>query len=102
MIAPATANIIGKLANGLADDLLSTVAMALPADTPKLIAPAMNTNMYQHPLNQRNLNKLKSIGYQEIEPRESLLACGDFGKGALADTQIIIDQTVQLINERNA
>ena len=102
LIAPATANIIGKLANGLADDLLSTVAMALPADTPKLIAPAMNTNMYQHPLNQRNLNKLKSIGYQEIEPRESLLACGDFGKGALADTQIIIDQTVQLINERNA
>ncbi|EMF0119672.1 phosphopantothenoylcysteine decarboxylase [Enterococcus hirae] len=102
LIAPATANIIGKLANGLADDLLSTVAMALPADTPKLIAPAMNTNMYQHPLNQRNLNTLKSIGYQEIEPRESLLACGDFGKGALADTQIIIDQTVQLINERNA
>ena len=84
MIAPATANIIGKLANGLADDLLSTVAMALLPETPKLIAPAMNTNMYQHPINQRNLTTLKEIGYQEIEPRESLLACGDYGKGAFS------------------
>ena len=100
LIAPATANVIGKISNGIADDMLSTTVMATKAKV--LIAPAMNTNMYQHPLNQRNLNTLKSIGYQEIEPRESLLACGDFGKGALADTQIIIDQTVQLINERNA
>ena len=83
LIAPATANILGKLANGVADDLLSTVAMALPVKTPKLIAPAMNTNMYQNPINQKNLATLKSVGYQEIEPRESLLACGDFGKGAL-------------------
>ncbi|EOH89367.1 phosphopantothenoylcysteine decarboxylase [Enterococcus villorum] len=102
LIAPATANIIGKLANGLADDLLSTVAMALKKEIPKLIAPAMNTNMYQHPINQKNLETLKSIGYHEVEPRESLLACGDFGKGALADIQIIIDQAVQLMNERKA
>ncbi|MDB7101013.1 phosphopantothenoylcysteine decarboxylase [Enterococcus mundtii] len=101
LIAPATANIIGKLANGLADDLLSTVAMALLPETPKLIAPAMNTNMYQHPINQRNLTTLKEIGYQEIEPRESLLACGDYGKGALADNQIIIDQVTLLLNQRS-
>ena len=100
VIAPATANILGKLANGVADDLLSTVAMALPVKTPKLIAPAMNTNMYQNPINQKNLATLKSVGYQEIEPRESLLACGDFGKGALADIQVIIDQVVTTINNR--
>src|SRR5699024_12277561 len=84
LIAPATANIIGKLANGIADDLLSTVAMALPVGTPKLIAPAMNTNMYQNPSTQRNLETLRSVGYQEIEPRESILACVDFGKGDIA------------------
>ncbi|WP_165003815.1 MULTISPECIES: phosphopantothenoylcysteine decarboxylase [unclassified Enterococcus] len=102
LVAPATANIIGKLANGLADDLLTTVAMALPFETPKLIAPAMNTNMYSHPIHQRNLETLKSIGYHEIEPRESLLACGDFGKGALADIQTIIEQTHLILNQRNA
>ncbi|HGH5365504.1 TPA: phosphopantothenoylcysteine decarboxylase [Enterococcus faecium] len=102
LIAPATANIIGKLANGIADDLLSTVAMALPVGTPKLIAPAMNTNMYQNPITQRNLETLRSVGYQEIEPRESLLACGDFGKGALADIQTIIEQVMLTLNERNA
>ena len=74
--------------------------MALPVKTPKLIAPAMNTNMYQNPINQKNLATLKSVGYQEIEPRESLLACGDFGKGALADIQVIIDQVVTTINNR--
>ncbi len=102
LIAPATANIIGKLANGIADDLLSTVAMALPEGTPKLIAPAMNTNMYQNPITQRNLETLRSVGYQEIEPKESLLACGDFGKGALADIQTIIEQVMLTLNERNA
>lgn len=100
LVAPATANIIGKLANGIADDLLSTVALALPEKTPKLIAPAMNTTMYTNPINQRNLAALKSVGYQEIEPRESLLACGDFGKGALAEVQIIIDQVLLHLNQR--
>lgn len=92
LIAPATANTIGKLANGIADDLLSTVAMALKAEVPKLIAPAMNTYMYQNPIMQRNLNTLKEVGYQEIEPREALLACGDFGRGALASVDEIVDQ----------
>ena len=100
LIAPATANIIGKLANGIADDMLTTTVMACTCK--KIIAPAMNTNMYQNPITQRNLETLRSVGYQEIEPRESLLACGDFGKGALADIQTIIEQVMLTLNERNA
>lgn len=90
LVAPASANTLAKLAHGLADDLLSTVALALPPSVPKLIAPAMNTVMYQHPLTQKNLTTLQEIGYHEIDPRESLLACGDFGKGALASIEEIL------------
>ncbi|EOL42312.1 phosphopantothenoylcysteine decarboxylase [Enterococcus phoeniculicola] len=99
LVAPATANIIGKLANGLADDLLTTVAMALKEEVPKLIAPAMNTYMYQNPVNQRNLNWLREVGYKEIDPREALLACGDFGKGALANIPDILDEVTQALHE---
>lgn len=95
LVAPASANIISKLANGIADDMLSTVAMALKEEIPKIIAPAMNTYMYQNPILQRNLNTLKEVGYQEIEPREALLACGDFGRGALAD----IDEIAAYVNQ---
>ena len=97
LVAPASANTIGKLANGLGDDLLSTVALALPAKTKKMLAPAMNTNMYEHVLVQRNLNILKDIGYQEIAPRESLLACGDYGAGALATVETIVKQVVDTL-----
>jgi phosphopantothenoylcysteine decarboxylase len=91
VIAPASANIIGKLANGIADDLLSTVALAIHPETPKLIAPAMNTYMYQNPIMQRNLQTLKDLaGYEEISPREALLACGDFGRGALATVEDVV------------
>lgn len=90
IIAPATANIIGKLANGLADDLLTTVVLAVQSQIPKLIAPAMNTNMYQHLLTQRNLQLLKEVGYQEVHPREALLACGDYGPGALATIETLV------------
>ena len=96
LVAPASANIIGKLANGIADDLLSTVALALLPDTPKVIAPAMNTYMYQNPIVQRNLATLKEVGYQEIKPREALLACGDYGRGALAD----IAEIVHIVNSK--
>ena len=97
LIAPATANIIGKLANGIADDMLTATALALPNNlTPKLIAPAMNTNMYLHPAVQKNLEILKEYGYHIIEPKESLLACGDYGKGALAD----IDTIAAKVNEQ--
>lgn len=91
LIAPATANIIGKIAYGIADDFLSTVVMAAAKDTPIYIAPAMNTNMYENPIVQDNIEKLRSYGYRFIEPKESLLACGDLGKGALADVDTIVE-----------
>ncbi|OJG24936.1 phosphopantothenoylcysteine decarboxylase [Enterococcus columbae DSM 7374 = ATCC 51263] len=97
LVAPASANIIGKLANGIADDLLSTLALALKADTPKFIAPAMNTQMYANPVVKKNLAYLKDIGYHEIIPRKSLLACGDYGQGALATVETIIEQISQAL-----
>jgi phosphopantothenoylcysteine decarboxylase/phosphopantothenoylcysteine decarboxylase/phosphopantothenate--cysteine ligase len=89
VIAPATANIIGKIASGIADDMLSTVVMAVK-NKPMIICPAMNTAMYENPVTQDNMNKLQRYGYQFVEPKESLLACGDLGKGALADVESII------------
>lgn len=90
LVAPASANIIGKIANGIADDFLSTVVMAVPKDTPVFIAPAMNTNMYENCIVQENIDRLKKHGYHFIDPKESLLACGDVGKGALADVDDIV------------
>jgi phosphopantothenoylcysteine decarboxylase/phosphopantothenoylcysteine decarboxylase/phosphopantothenate--cysteine ligase len=89
LIAPATANIIGKLASGIADDMLSTVVMAIK-NKPIIICPAMNTNMYENLIVQGNIQKLKNLGYVFVEPKESLLACGDLGKGALADIETIL------------
>jgi len=97
LVAPASANIIGKLANGIADDLLSTVALALH-DVPKIIAPAMNTYMYENLATQDNLEKLTRYGYTFIEPRESLLACGDFGKGALAEVDLIVERVLSFLD----
>lgn len=81
MVAPASANVIGKIANGIADDMLTTTIMACKA--PKLIAPAMNTNMYENPIVQDNLKKLAAYGYEVISPAEGYLACGDTGAGKL-------------------
>lgn len=91
VVAPASANTIAKLANGLADNMLTATALALPASTPKLLAPAMNTKMYDNPLTKRNLDTLKAVGYQEIQPKSALLACGDVGRGALADLEVILE-----------
>lgn len=99
IVAPASANTIAKLAHGLADDILSTVALALNDKIPKLVAPAMNTQMYKNPLTQRNLTILKEVGYIEIEPREAQLACGDFGKGALASPADIITIVTQVLTK---
>lgn len=99
LIAPASANIIGKLANGIADDALSTIALAVPENTPKWIAPAMNTQMYQHPAVQRNLEQLMNDGYQVIEPRTSLLACGVTGKGALANVEDIVQMIMKSVGD---
>jgi phosphopantothenoylcysteine decarboxylase / phosphopantothenate---cysteine ligase len=89
VIAPATANIIGKIANGIADDMLSTTVMATKA--PVLIAPAMNCNMYENPIVQGNIETLKNFGYKFVEPEVGRLACGDTGSGKLANTDTIVD-----------
>ncbi|SEK30587.1 flavoprotein family protein [Streptococcus equinus] len=95
VLAPASANTLAKLAHGMADNIVTATALALPAETPKLIAPAMNTKMYDNPLTQRNIRILKEVGYQEIEPRSSLLACGDVGRGALAEQDVILERIIK-------
>lgn len=89
LIAPASANIIGKIANGIADDMATTTIMA--ASCPKLIAPAMNTAMYDNPIVQENLEKLIRHGYKIITPDTGLLACGDVGRGKLAPVEEIVE-----------
>lgn len=89
VLAPATANVIGKIANGIADDMLTTTIMACTCK--KLIAPAMNTNMYENPIVQDNIEKLKRFGYEIIEPNEGVLACGDVGKGKMAEPEEILE-----------
>lgn len=98
VIAPATANIIGKLANGIADDMLSTTVMATRA--PVIIAPAMNTNMYENPVVQRNIQTLKSLGYIFVEPEEGRLACGDVGKGRMAAPEVIEKAVIDAVNRK--
>jgi len=90
LIAPATANFIGKMAAGLADDLLSSVVMATRA--PVLIAPAMNTGMYENRIVQSNIKKLADLGVIFIGPESGYLACGYEGKGRLASTDTIIQE----------
>ncbi len=94
MVAPASANVIGKLANGIADDMLTTTALACKA--PMYIAPAMNTNMFENPIVQENLEKLRSFGMHIIEPAEGMLACRDTGKGKLPEPEILREY---IINE---
>ena len=97
LIAPATANVIGKIANGIADDMLTTTVMATKAKV--LIAPAMNTNMYENPILQRNINTLKELGYNFVEPESGRLASGDTGKGKLASPETIVDEVVKLLSK---
>ena len=89
VIAPASANVIGKLASGIADDMLTTTLMACKCKI--LIASAMNTNMYENPVLQRNLDTLKEYGYEEIEPLSGRLACGTTGKGKMQEPEIIFE-----------
>ncbi|MBI4712348.1 MAG: bifunctional phosphopantothenoylcysteine decarboxylase/phosphopantothenate--cysteine ligase CoaBC [Planctomycetes bacterium] len=97
LIAPATANIIGKVANGIADDLLSTLAISMNERTPVVIAPAMNDKMYLNPVVQKNITSLKKFGYKFIEPAKGYLACGAEGKGRLASTDKIIETIMRLV-----
>lgn len=96
LIAPATANVIGKIANGIADDMLTTTVMATKGKV--LIAPAMNTNMYENPIVQRNISTLKELGYDFVEPESGRLACGDTGKGKLASPETIVEEVVKLLS----
>ncbi|GHT81445.1 phosphopantothenoylcysteine decarboxylase [Actinomycetota bacterium] len=90
-LAPATANVIAKIAHGIADDQLTSMVLALNENTPKLIAPAMNTQMLENPATVANLEVLQNRGWQIIEPRVARLACGVDGKGAIAAVETIVD-----------
>lgn len=95
VIAPATANIIGKIAAGIADDMLTTTVMAMTG--PVLLAPAMNVHMYENPVVQRNLRLLQELGYHIVEPEEGPLACGYSGKGRMAPVEKIIARCREIL-----
>lgn len=95
MIAPATANVIGKLASGIADDMLTTTVMACKCC--RYISPAMNTNMFENPIVQDNLKKLEGYGYGVIQPATGYLACGDTGKGKMPEPEILLKYIMQKI-----
>ena len=88
LIAPASANVIGKVANGIADDMLTTTVMACPCK--KIVAPAMNTNMFHNPIVQDNLDKLRRFGYEVIAPDHGYLACGDVGDGKMPSEETLL------------
>lgn len=98
LIVPATANVIGKVANGIADDMLTTTIMATKA--PVVFAPAMNTNMYNNVIVQENIKKLKSLDYKFIPPASGRLACGDIGTGKLADTNTIVETVLTMLYDK--
>lgn len=95
LVAPASANVIGKIANGLADDMLTTTVMACPCK--KIIAPTMNTNMYFNPIVQDNINKLRRFGMEVITPDSGLLACGDIGEGKMPSEEVLLDYILKEI-----
>jgi phosphopantothenoylcysteine decarboxylase/phosphopantothenate--cysteine ligase len=88
VLAPATANTLGKIANGIADEILTTTLLAVTC--PVVVAPAMNVHMYEHPMVARNMERLRDIGYVFVEPGEGYLACGDTGRGRMAEPAEIL------------
>ncbi|MDD5238025.1 MAG: flavoprotein [Candidatus Omnitrophica bacterium] len=95
LIAPATANIIAKIKTGICDDLLTCIVSATKARV--LICPAMNENMYQNRITQENIKKLKTLGYEFVEPRRGRLACGKIGIGCLAEVETIIKEVKKIL-----
>lgn len=93
MIAPASANVIAKLAHGIADDMLTSTMLACEA--PIYLAPAMNTHMFDNPVTQDNLKKLREYGYHIIEPSSGYLACGDTGRGKLPEPEELLEYILQ-------
>jgi len=95
LIAPASANVIGKMANGIADDMLTTTVLACKC--PKLVSPAMNTNMYENPIVQDNLKKLKQYGFTVIDPAVGYLACGDTGAGKMPEPELLLEYILHFV-----
>ena len=100
LVAPATANIIAKFANGIADDFLTSTYLA--SNAPVLIAPAMNTTMWQHPATVRNLRQLRADGVHIIEPDAGEMACGTFGPGRLSEPERIVEAALEILNGQDA
>jgi phosphopantothenoylcysteine decarboxylase len=100
LIAPATANILAKLANGIADDALSCIALALAPGARVLIAPAMNGKMWNHPATQSNVDRLQQRGLEFIGPEEGILSCGYEGVGRLWPVEKVAERALQLLNNR--
>lgn len=99
VIAPATANIIGKLASGIADDALTSIVMA--SNAPVLIAPAMEERMYTNPITQRNIRVLQEVGYKFLGPEKGRLASGRTGVGRMADTEMIIQSIIDELENKS-
>lgn len=95
LVAPASANVIGKMANGIADDMLTTTILACKC--PKLVSPAMNTNMYENPIVQDNLKKLEHYGFEIIDPASGYLACGDTGAGKMPEPEVLLSYILRTI-----
>ena len=95
LIAPCTANMVGKLAHGIADDLISTVSLACPA--PQLVSPAMNSEMWAKPSVQRNVTQLSGDGYGVIPPEKGMLACGDEGEGRLPCEEVLLEYIIRAL-----
>ena len=99
MVAPATADLLAKFAHGLADDFLTTIYLAFTG--PVVLAPAMNTNMWNHPATQANLRILRARGHVIVEPEEGILACGMVGPGRLAEPEVIAQAVATVAQSRN-
>nr|WP_317282776.1 bifunctional phosphopantothenoylcysteine decarboxylase/phosphopantothenate--cysteine ligase CoaBC [uncultured Sellimonas sp.] len=95
MVAPASANVIGKIANGIADDMLTTTIMACKCK--KIIVPAMNTNMFENPIVQDNMDKLRRFGYEVVDPACGYLACGDTGQGKMPEPELLMEYILKEI-----
>ncbi|MEN8150534.1 MAG: flavoprotein, partial [Planctomycetota bacterium] len=99
VLAPATANTLGKIANGIADEIVTTTLLAVTV--PVLVAPAMNVHMYEHPATQANIAKLRGFGYRFIEPGVGYLACGDTGTGRMAEPAEILEAVTDTLAEKD-
>ena len=97
LVAPATANLIGKFSSGIADDLVSTLMTA--RDCPALLAPAMNARMWENPVVQRNVATLRESGFRFVGPEEGRLACGTIGRGRMAEPETILEAVAKMLKE---